>query len=61
MTDIFKVGDKIRLKHTKNGEVVIVEQVLKRGATPYYLCSWRDRIWTPIMYSHDFVEGVPND
>jgi uncharacterized protein YodC (DUF2158 family) len=58
MSEIFKVGDHIRLKHSKNGEVVIIEQVLARGMTTYYLCSWRDVPWTPIMYSHDYVEMV---
>jgi len=54
----FKIGDQIRLKASKNGEVVIVEQVMARGKTPYYLCSWRDQSWTPIMYSHEYVEKV---
>lgn len=58
MSDTFKIGDQIRLKASKNSEVVIVEQVMARGKTPYYLCSWRDQIWTPIMYSHDCVEKV---
>jgi uncharacterized protein YodC (DUF2158 family) len=56
MSERFKVGDEIRLKHSKNGEVVIVEQIMARGMATHYLCSWRDVPWTPIMYSHEYVE-----
>ena len=51
---LFKVGDLVSNPHytTQMKQKLVVEAVYSGGQMPYYLCSWVEEGWPPIMQSH---------